>query len=92
MAKVRFIKIHEDDNVLVALESLQEGERLKGTPDGEIAVITPIPLYHKMAVRDIAAGQPIVKYGTPIGYASVDIRKGEHVHVHNIDASAMMKK
>lgn len=91
MAKAKFVKVYENDNVLVALESLQAGERL-ATQDGEITVITPIPLYHKMATRDIAAGQPVVKYGSPIGYASVDIRKGEHVHVHNIDASAMMKR
>ncbi len=92
MAKARFIKVYETDNVLVALENLQEGEVLQGTPDGEIKVVTPIPLYHKIATRDIAAGEPILKYGAPIGYASVDIHKGEHVHVHNINASAMMKK
>ena len=39
---------------------------------------------HKYARRDIAAGENVVKYGMPIGHATVDIRAGEHVHVHNV--------
>lgn len=39
---------------------------------------------HKYALRDIAAGENIIKYGNPIGHAIVDIKRGEHVHNHNI--------
>lgn len=39
---------------------------------------------HKYALRDIKAGENIIKYGNPIGHAIVDIVKGEHVHNHNI--------
>ena len=39
---------------------------------------------HKYALRDIKAGENIIKYGNPIGHAVVDIKKGEHVHNHNI--------
>ena len=39
---------------------------------------------HKYALRDIAAGEDIVKYGMPIGHATAAIAKGEHVHVHNV--------
>ena len=39
---------------------------------------------HKYALRDIAAGENIIKYGNPIGHATVDIKKGEHVHSHNV--------
>lgn len=39
---------------------------------------------HKYALRDISAGENIIKYGNPIGHALVDIKKGEHVHNHNI--------
>ena len=39
---------------------------------------------HKYALRDIKAGETIIKYGNPIGHAVVDIKKGEHVHNHNI--------
>ena len=39
---------------------------------------------HKYADRDIRAGEDIVKYGCPIGHATCDIKKGEHVHTHNV--------
>ena len=39
---------------------------------------------HKYALKDIAAGENIIKYGNPIGHAVCDIRKGEHVHSHNM--------
>ena len=39
---------------------------------------------HKFALRDIACGEDIIKYGSPIGHATSDIRKGEHVHTHNV--------
>ena len=39
---------------------------------------------HKYALRDIAAGENIIKYGNPIGHATEDIKAGEHVHTHNV--------
>ena len=39
---------------------------------------------HKYALRDIAKGENIIKYGNPIGHATADIKKGEHVHTHNV--------
>ena len=39
---------------------------------------------HKYALRDIKAGENIIKYGNPIGHATVDIKAGEHVHTHNV--------
>ena len=39
---------------------------------------------HKYALRDIAKGENIIKYGNPIGYATADIKAGEHVHTHNV--------
>ncbi len=45
--------------------------------DGELAG-------HKIALRDIAEGEDIIKYGYSIGHAVKDIKKGEHVHVHNV--------
>lgn len=39
---------------------------------------------HKYALRDIRAGEPIIKYGSPIGHATQDIARGEHVHSHNL--------
>lgn len=42
---------------------------------------------HKYAVRDIAAGEDIIKYGFPIGVAIASIARGEHVHTHNLRTS-----
>ena len=39
---------------------------------------------HKYALRDIAEGENVIKYGMPIGHATRPIAKGEHVHVHNV--------
>ncbi len=39
---------------------------------------------HKYALRDIAAGENIIKYGNPIGHATADIKVGEHIHTHNM--------
>ena len=39
---------------------------------------------HKYAIRDIAAGENVIKYGYPIGHATEDIRCGAHVHTHNL--------
>ena len=42
-------------------------------------------LGHKVALRDIAVGEPIIKYGESIGAASAAIAEGEHVHTHNVE-------
>ena len=39
---------------------------------------------HKYALRDIECGEDIIKYGNPIGHATCDIKKGDHVHTHNV--------
>ena len=52
----------------------------------EITVSTPIPYGHKIAVRPIAAGEDVIKYGEVIGRATRPIDTGEHVHVHNIES------
>lgn len=39
---------------------------------------------HKYALKDINKGENIIKYGSPIGYATTDIKKGEHIHTHNM--------
>lgn len=51
-----------------------------------IVVIGDVPYGHKLALRAIAAGEQITKYGEEIGVASKDIRAGEYVHVHNLDS------
>ena len=51
-----------------------------------VVVLADVPYGHKIAVRDIAKGEHIMKYGESIGEAEVDIRRGDYVHVHNMKA------
>lgn len=78
-----FIKIHEKDNVIVALRGIKGGETVP-VADGTVEACETIPAGHKMAIRDIAAGAEVVKYGFRIGNAKEDIRAGQWVHVHNL--------
>jgi altronate hydrolase len=71
------------DNVATALQPLQSGQVVDagGTT---VTVAESIAPGHKIALRDIAAGQPVIKYGSPIGTASAAIAAGAHVHTHNV--------
>lgn len=51
-----------------------------------VKVIGDVPYGHKIAVRDIKKDEAIIKYGESIGGASKDIKKGEYVHIHNMEA------
>ncbi|WP_333842642.1 UxaA family hydrolase [Limnohabitans sp.] len=73
------LTVHPDDNVATLLDFNLE-ERL--TQDG-LSLAAPIPFGHKVALRAIQMGQPVVKYGVLIGVATHDIKSGDHVHVHN---------
>jgi len=79
----RTLKIHESDCVAVALDALQAGDEIVA---GGITVtaLTDVPVGHKIALVDISKGSPVIKYGASIGNAQTDIKKGEHVHVHNL--------
>lgn len=75
------------DNVATALEALPEGREVRVEVRGlteTVRLRAEIPLGHKFALFDIPAGDPVVKYGEPIGVAAVAIGRGEHVHVHNV--------
>lgn len=43
-----------------------------------------IPAGHKFALKDIKQGETVIKYGQIIGRATVNIKKGEWVHTHNV--------
>jgi len=79
------LRLHPADNVLTVIATLEAGDRLRV---GEAEVIVParLPLGHKVAARPIAAGEKIIKYGAPIGSATVAIAAGEHVHTHNLQS------
>ena len=77
----RAIRLHADDNVVVALEDLAAGEVLEGHG---ITLAGPVPRGHKIATAPIAAGSRVFRYGQIIGAATCAIGPGEHVHTHNL--------
>jgi altronate hydrolase len=76
----RFIRLHTEDNVIVAVVSLPTGARIEA--EG-ITVERAVPMGHKVATQPIPKGSPVLKFGQIIGYATADIAPGAHVHVHN---------
>lgn len=75
------LTVHPDDNVTTLLDRQVDLAQLStGQP-----IARGVPFGHKVALRDIPAGAAVVKYGVVIGYASITIQAGEHVHVHNVD-------
>ncbi len=78
-----FLKIHSDDNVLIALKDLPQGYLIKQEDGTSLELSEPIPYAHKFAAIGIEEGTDVVKYGAPIGYATCTIIPGQHVHTHN---------
>lgn len=82
-----FIKINDNDNVVVALNAIPQGEAVTVSVSGRECRITAreeIPAGHKMAVCDIPAGGEVLKYGYRIGNAKEEIPAGAWIHTHNV--------
>jgi altronate dehydratase small subunit len=83
--------INEADNVGTAVvEALVTGDQV-GTngrvSDVEVTAKKDIPYGHKVALRKIAKGETVFKYGLSIGSATKDIEPGDHVHIHNVESN-----
>ena len=79
------LKFEVRDNVVVALEAVEPGDKLSvnGTAT-DVVCVDKVPQGHKIAVENIAKGTTIYKYGHPIGVAAEDLKPGTYVHVHNV--------
>jgi hypothetical protein len=84
----RVVRIHPGDDVAVALEPLVAGSTIE-LEELDVAVREDIPIGHKVALRSIAVGAAVVKYGVSIGSAGQPIAAGEHVHVHNLESGRL---
>ena len=90
MAAPHFLVHEKADSVgVIVVEGIDAGATLSGwlmANDSTIRVKSqdPIPLGHKIALKNIKEGDTITKYGHDIGKAVADISKGGHVHVHNV--------
>lgn len=82
------IVLSEKDNVATALDELKESEEvtIRNGEDRVIKILQDIPFGHKFATRNIELGEEILKYGEVIAKATVSIKEGAHVHVHNVES------
>jgi altronate hydrolase len=82
------IRLNPADNVVIAMCPL-----IPGTAIGSegVTVKAAVPAGHKLATRAIAAGEPVLRYGQIIGFASAAIGPGEHVHGHNVELRAFSR-
>ncbi len=85
------LKLTHADNAATALDDINAGDVVSVSgSDGdticEITSVSDIIRGHKIALKDIKAGEHIIKYGYPIGAATKNISCGEHVHTHNLSS------
>jgi len=86
-SSVRAESIHDvdpRDHVATALRDIVAGETLD-LHGRSVLARADIPKGHKIAIGAAAAGQDVLKYGWPIGRATIDIDIGDHVHIHNVE-------
>lgn len=86
---IQFLVHEKSDNVGVATVDIKTGETAQGLfmdsqESLEMKLLQDIPLGHKIALKDIAAGSSVIKYGADIGRVVAEIKAGEHVHTQNL--------
>lgn len=87
-AGLAFLVHKEGDDVAVAVRDVGVGDATVGflttSQRRMVPVTTPIPLGHKVALRDLADGQEAIEYGVPIGLTKCAVSAGSFVHTHNL--------
>jgi len=81
---MKTIQIAPADNVAVALCPINAGETVQSGDLSQVVVTEAIPQGHKIALKNIAKEENIIKYGFAIGHATTDIPAGSWVHTHNM--------
>lgn len=82
----KVLKINEKDNVVTSTVELKKGDSFE-IEGNVITCNEDVPVFHKIAITDINKDEICYKYGEIIGDALVDIKAGDHVHVHNIEST-----
>ncbi len=75
--------LRQGDDVAISRRPLRSGEKLPISGD-TLTVLDAIPSGHKIALRDIAEGESVKKYGQVIGFSRCSIYRGNHIHLHNL--------
>ena len=74
---------HGDDNVAVAVRPVAAGEAVVVKDEERVRAAQDVDVGHKIALRAIASGGTVYRYGEPIIEATEAIEAGAWVHVHN---------
>ena len=80
----RSLMIHPSDVVVCVLEDAQKGDTVQLASGQEIVLLKDIEFAHKVCIRDMKAGEPVIKYGEEIGYMLMDVKRGSWIHNHNM--------
>lgn len=81
--KNKLVLLNTVDNVFICCQTIEKNESVY-LGEELITLNSCIDVGHKVARMDIKQGQKILRYGVPIGSATLDIKVGEHVHIHNM--------
>ena len=81
---LRCFQIHPDDNVATLLDDGDGVAQVFGAQPREIRLTETIAHGHKVAMRDIAVNEAVLKFGVRIGHATQPIKCGAWVHLHNL--------
>ena len=81
MSERLFIKVHDNDNVAIAVNELQQGTKLTD----DITTSENIPQGHKIAFKDFRKDDPIIRYNVILGYALDEIKKGAWINEHMLE-------
>ncbi len=81
----RAFQIQTQDNTATLIDDAAAGAvQIIGAGRGEVMITEKIARGHKMALRDIAVNEPVIKYGVRIGHATQAISRGAWIHLHNL--------
>ena len=90
MAIPQLLVHHKPDNVgVIVVEGVSARQELFGVclednSDFWVTTNHDVPIGHKVALTDLAEGQDVIKYGQVIGRLVAPVKKGDHVHTHNL--------
>ncbi len=79
----RFVRFHPQDNLAVAAAPVSAGS-VVSVGDVRITVQAAVPAGHKIAIRPVAEGEPLLKSTVTIGFAATALQPGDYVHTHNV--------
>jgi altronate dehydratase len=89
---IRAFRLDRKDNVATVIQPVAAGSVVRwecGDQTGDVAAVTAVPRFHKVAISDLEKGARVIKYGQTIGVATCEIKAGSHVHTQNCIGTAV---